>query len=72
MQKPKISESEFPSDNPVDKFHHYGLSKRELFAAMAMQGQLANPNCAKSFDLEEPVKFADKLILALGDPDANP
>ena len=42
-----------------------GLSKREYFAAMAMQGLLANPNisCVTS----DAVLYADKLIEALNE-----
>lgn len=41
-----------------------GITKRELFAAMAMQGAMSNPSCSVS--VEDIVKFsidsADKLI----------
>ena len=42
-----------------------GLTKREYFAAMAMQGLLANPNisCVTS----DAVLYADKLISALNE-----
>lgn len=43
-----------------------GITKREIFAAMAMQGILANPFCnAKSLVGEEAVKQADHLIAEL-------
>jgi hypothetical protein len=43
----------------------HGLTKREYFAAMAMQGLLANPNisCVTS----DAVLYADKLIEALNE-----
>lgn len=42
-----------------------GLTKREYFAAMAMQGLLANPNisCVTS----DAVLYGDKLIKALNE-----
>lgn len=49
-----------------------GLTKREYFAAMAMQGILANPGLVdKDERIDSPlsraaVHFADKLIAALG------
>lgn len=45
----------------------YGLTKREYFAAMAMQGLLANGNYITSYKLlgEESVMFADALIAEL-------
>jgi len=44
-----------------------GLSKREYFAAMAMQGLLANPNDANQYlNIEaRSVRMADILIAAL-------
>ena len=48
-------------DNP-----HVGLSKRELYAAMAMQGMLASPIYRESpYIVEWAVKQADALILGL-------
>jgi hypothetical protein len=46
-----------------DDYPEEGLTKREYFAAMAMQGLLANPNisCVTS----DAVLYADKLIEAL-------
>ena len=42
----------------------YGLNRRELFAAMALQGLLADPNCffKTEFYAEGAVKLADALI----------
>lgn len=42
---------------------HFGLTKRELFAAIAMQGMLADPNIVK-LDLcaKQAVECADFLI----------
>lgn len=44
-----------------------GLSKREYFAAKAMQGMLANTNTQgdRNLLMEESVKFADALLKAL-------
>ena len=55
-----------------DSQWEYGLSKRELFAAMFMQGILAGP-CSRDgvpahewFDIpERAVQLADKMIAAL-------
>lgn len=47
---------------------HNGLTKREYFAAMAMQGILANERYAKSSDQyrsEQAVSMADALIQSL-------
>jgi hypothetical protein len=41
------------------------LTKRELFAAMAMQGLLANPFTETNLVGEEAVKQADRLIAEL-------
>jgi hypothetical protein len=50
-----------PSQN--DEF---GLTKREYFAAMAMQGLLSNPNT--SFETRDAVIIADALIAELNKP----
>lgn len=48
------------------EIHTTGLTKRELFAAMAMQGILANPEITKEhkyLNIEQSaIKFADGLI----------
>lgn len=48
---------------------HFGLTKRELFAAMAMQGILANPEITKNhkdLNIEQAaIKCADALIAEL-------
>lgn len=48
-----------------------GLTKRELFAAMALQGFMANKEHAKWFDPDEDaayvVRIADCLLKALED-----
>jgi hypothetical protein len=41
----------------------YGLTKREYFAAMAMQGLLSNPNT--SFETRDAVIIADAIIAEL-------
>jgi len=51
-----------------------GLTKRELIAAMAMQGMLADPNMAQRFEViaNEAVLAADALIERLtADPVAE-
>lgn len=49
---------------------HPGLTKRELFAAMAMQGMLANPAFRTDQDkiAEWAVTDSDALIIALNKP----
>ena len=58
----------------TDKFHQEGLTKRELFAAMAMQGMAANPadNYLAEVDgkivnvtSKYAVEYADALITEL-------
>lgn len=46
----------------IESHAHYGLTKRELFAAMAMQGLLADYRTGRA-DLA--VKEADALLAAL-------
>lgn len=50
----------------------FGLTKRELFAAMAMQGWLANKERPTQFlpkdDMEYCVAIADNLLIALAKP----
>jgi hypothetical protein len=43
----------------------WGLTKRELFAAMAMQGMLAHPECPTWNVSEDAVKAADALLAEL-------
>lgn len=47
-----------------------GLTKREYFAALAMQGLLANPGLDVAHDVDDAaevaVLFADKLLARLG------
>ena len=54
-------------DNGNASVTHLRLSKREYFAAMAMQGLLACPDIAASREAiaEESVKQADDLLKAL-------
>lgn len=44
-----------------------GLTKREIFAAMALQGILANPEFMATMAAKVAVKKADELIKALND-----
>lgn len=50
--------------------YHHGLTKRELFAAMAMQGFAANPSCSANGErhVAEAVQWADALLAALAQP----
>ncbi|MCA6470520.1 MAG: hypothetical protein IM591_08965 [Chitinophagaceae bacterium] len=59
--------------NENTNYFHGGLSKREYFAAMAMQGLLANGNYITNYKFlgEESVMFANALIEALNNTD-NP
>lgn len=59
------------NENPQFNFQQYGLTKREYFAAMAMQGILSNSpdwedsdRCLKWVS-ESSAKYADALIEAL-------
>ncbi len=45
---PVISEEKDKYDSPFDDIKSYGLTKRELFAAMAMQGILAGGSNERS------------------------
>lgn len=69
--KTKPDDLAFPS---TDNLHlHYGLSKREYFAAMAMQNmayvQLEDDK--EDFIAREAVKLADALIKALNEEGNN-
>lgn len=53
---------------------HFGLTKRELFAAMAMQGILANPERIGGKDQEltqYSVMLADALLTELNKEDSH-
>lgn len=75
LTKPEVWYDRLPKDNSVDI--RSGLTKREYFAAMAMQGQLAsmtNAEVVKAFMAHgnpwewcanSAVKFADALIAEL-------
>lgn len=49
---------------PTNQFGESGLTKRELFAAMAMQGMLARSNFSGSFDVlvKHSLRCADALL----------
>ena len=62
------NESAFPSPGtPHVTPPAFGLTKREFYAAMAMQGMLTNPNCisdpAEASDWA--TRYADALLAAL-------
>jgi hypothetical protein len=69
------SQSAYPSDQTPLNQHANGLTKRELFAAMAMQGWLAGcenaygeftaPGTNTHIAAESAVKYADALLSAL-------
>jgi hypothetical protein len=49
-----------------DLYHpSYGCTKRELFAAMAMQGMLACDRCSDTKAAEQAVIYADALLKEL-------
>jgi hypothetical protein len=70
-----IKDAVFPQnvEHPDGNVTSKGLSKREYFAAMAMQGLLANGKYICNYKLlgEESVMFANALIEALNNTD-NP
>lgn len=51
-------------------YHWHGLTKRELFAAMAMQGVISNPESSGSFETfaKEAVRYADALLKEMEKP----
>lgn len=54
---------DFPAFPTTDECSHYGLTKRELFAAMAMQGALSsNPKLGYSAAAMFAVRAADALL----------
>ena len=68
-----IKDAAFPQTVEGEEaiYHTKGLSKREYFAAMAMQGMLANRIIGYKFLAEESVMMANALIEALNNKD-NP
>lgn len=63
----KTNDSIYPVINKDGEFTT-GLTKRELFAAMALQGMLANPDLTKTDDVTIAmtcIDAADALIKAL-------
>jgi hypothetical protein len=60
-----IKDAVFPQnvEHPDGNVTSKGLTKREYFAAMAMQGLLSNPNT--SFETRDAVIIADALIAEL-------
>jgi hypothetical protein len=66
MTNPTGQEPAFPINFMADTDDR-GLSKRELIAAMAMQGLLADgPNHSVIFTCSTAVNYADALIAELG------
>jgi len=62
----KGEEFAFPVANTDVHYDYYGLSKREYFAVMAMQGLLSADNQAMNHILAKySVDMADELIAAL-------
>ena len=68
-----IKQAAFPQTVEVENtvYHTRGLTKREYFAAMAMQGILANTNIGANYiPIEQAmysVKLADAIIKALNE-----
>ena len=66
-----VSQSAFPQkiEHPDGDIYTKGLTKREYFAAMAMQGLLANMgnNYLYEIQAKDSVKIADTLIKALNE-----
>jgi hypothetical protein len=74
MSETKRDQAAFPMVENKDTIsYNKGLTKREYFAAMAMQGLLANGNYITNYKFlgEESVMFANALIEALNNTD-NP
>ena len=67
------NDNAFPSS--PDKYEpEFGFTKRELIAAMAMQGMLSNPTfgCPKNVAAQHAMEYADALIARLAaDPVAE-
>jgi hypothetical protein len=64
MSETKRDQAAFPMVENKDTVSYCkGLTKREYFAAMAMQGLLSNPNT--SFETRDAVIIADALIAEL-------
>ena len=63
-----INQSAYPFSIEIDKgctYNYYGLTKRELFAALAMQGMLGcalDRGAADDSIADKAVKIADALI----------
>lgn len=58
----------FPMNETLNGFKEHGLTKRELFAAMVLQGFAADPNTAENTPIESAgaaVDWADALLAAL-------
>ena len=71
MTRQKADEQAFPSQELNSDGSHYhgslGLTKREYFAAKAMQGMLADGSAKSGCDLyaRAAVEFADALLAAM-------
>ena len=65
-EQPIKSMTEYETENS----HYWGLTKREYFAGLAMQGMLANKD-ANTFNAESTaeisIKYADELLTQLED-----
>lgn len=67
----KINETEFFEYNLPNKEKQYsGITKREYFAGLAMQGMISNPNIVRPKESDEEfkyfseraIKYADELL----------
>jgi len=61
------SKPAFPNSGNMTRFWESGLTQRELFAAMAMQGMQANSSVTRSEEVYASwsVRMADALLAAL-------
>jgi hypothetical protein len=59
----------FPVLDSYGETVEIGISKREYFAGLALQGILANPEFMSTMAARVAVKKADELIIALNTPD---
>jgi hypothetical protein len=81
MSDPAYPCESFPDHRDDCTTKYFGLTKRELFAAMAMQGFCSNPDTSahasgagktpaetRTAYAKSAVDMADKLLAALGSP----
>jgi len=64
-------EPSFPTSSLETAFGYTGLTKREQFAAMAMQGMLARQDFGYDGAADKSVKYADALLIALAESEVT-